>query len=274
VSIERKILVTENKDAYAGVNYDLFVRPSSLKISDLKSGRAHIIAITEAETLRSFNSFVKKGQSIHFVVKLGPTSIDLELLHQWAAKWTKDLEIEPISVSTNEELIRVVNAIEKDSGDVIIRDAKVSGSTLFVTNCVGHVLEVDVKSIGALKDLGNELAKFKIQKYGLYISWLDGKIEMDYEGLRYLVDADFRREQDRKALNRFSGYGEAIAALRMKHKIKQSEIKDYDSRHIRRVEKNEQPLNTKLLIALAKAHGLSYEAYVQELLGELSKKGA
>ena len=168
--------------------------------------------------------------------------------------------------------MRIINAIENSSEDVVIQNAKVSGKTLFISNCAGEMLEVPIEQIPFLSKLSeDELSDFKINKFGFYISWKDKAFELDYEGFRYIVDETFRCEIDAKNLNNSGKYGEAIAAVRKKYNLTQSDINDYSDRQIRRIEKGEQGINSKILISLAKSHKLSYEEYLNELMDFLNK---
>lgn len=273
MSASKKIVVSKDVLNFSDISFDEFCSVHDLEMKTLQKYRSGI-TITDPESLDYFTSLVSQNESLSsiidrvMVIRL-ESQFDFTLYQSWQDSHRENLRnLKQSVVMSNEELKRSVNAYEKDSEDVVILSAKVSGRVLYIANCAGDVLTIDTSELSpALAQLSEkELSDFKIHEYGFYISWKDRAVEMDYEGLQYLVDDDFRKKVDRETIQKFEGYGRAIAKLRKKHDLTQADILGYSPRQIGRIEKEDQTVSSKVLVALAKSHKLSYEEYISELL--------
>lgn len=160
---------------------------------------------------------------------------------------------------------RVISAIESESQDKLIADAYVLGNTLTVIDCAANRFDIDqkyLKSVSVNNSLSN---KFEIQKDGSYLYWKEFDYHINIEGLRIKVDDVFRRQQQIKYIVENQWLGRAIKKLREASGIKQSDIKEYSERHLRRFESGESVPNYAFFETLSKYHGRSVHGYIEEL---------
>jgi transcriptional regulator with XRE-family HTH domain len=67
-------------------------------------------------------------------------------------------------------------------------------------------------------------------------------------------------------------FGAAIASVRKRHRLNQSEIPGVSERQIRRIEQGSRP-RVRTLEIMAKAHGLSLDAYLSEVAEQMEDPG-
>jgi hypothetical protein len=128
------------------------------------------------------------------------------------------------------------------------------------------MLHVPVSAIQALRGQSRAvLRSFKIDPDGSFIHWSELDIHLGWNQFLQAVDpAELRKAQQRSAgFN--ARYGAAIRKVREAAGILQAKIEGLTERQLRRIEQGECRATTAALSALAKAHGLSMNDYMERL---------
>lgn len=160
---------------------------------------------------------------------------------------------------------RIISAWISDTHRYTIADATVFDDKLFVISCDLNKYEVPFGSITALKRLPvKERTKYIISPDGSYIHWPDSDVHLDLDAFRYAVDDSYREKMTMENLTRNKHFGEAIGKLRKSHGLRQKDITGLSERQLRRIEHGES-VSTKVLEALAKAHGMELNDYLNHL---------
>ncbi len=166
--------------------------------------------------------------------------------------------------SNNDVLKRVLAAWGKyHAQDNLIADAAVVGELLFVRDCAFNHYEVGFKQIKAFskvpaKDRGN----FVISEEGGRISWPAYDIDLGLDSIKYILHPEpFKEIASKHNIT----YGLAIRKFRKLKKIRQYQIPGVSERHLRRIENGQMAANYKCLQALAKAHKMTMNDYLNQL---------
>ena len=160
---------------------------------------------------------------------------------------------------------RVLSAWPQNAQEELIAKASVSKDRLFVLSCALQPYEVSFDSMPSLKRIPlAERANFTVDEDGSYIYWAGPDIHLDLDAIRAAIDPEARaRAEAAKALHD-SRYGAAIAELRLRMGLKQSQIEGLSERQVRRIEKGEGT-TYEALGRLATAHRMDLESYLREL---------
>jgi hypothetical protein len=94
-------------------------------------------------------------------------------------------------------------------------------------------------------------------------------VHIDLDAIRYVKDKAWRQKKDRERLMYDARFGEAVAILRKKYGLKQSDIQGLSERQVRRIEKGEKTKVDTLAI-LAKSHGMSLKDYLDKIAETLA----
>ena len=109
------------------------------------------------------------------------------------------------------------------------------------------------------------LRNFVIDHDGSFVHWPDIDVHLGWDQFLQAVNP----EEHRKAQQRTEGYnqhyGAAIHKIREEAGIPQSKVNGLTERQIRRIEQGECRATTAVLSALAKAHGLDSNDYLEQL---------
>jgi hypothetical protein len=165
---------------------------------------------------------------------------------------------------------RVLTAWTQNAQEELIAKASVSKDRLFVLSCALQPYEVAFDSMPSLKRIPvAERATFTVDEDGSYIYWAGPDIHLDLDAIRAAIDPAARaRAEAAKALHD-SRYGAAIAKLRLRMGLKQSQIEGLSERQVRRIEKGEGTTYEALRL-LASAHRMDLESYLRELAARAS----
>ena len=165
---------------------------------------------------------------------------------------------------------RVLSAWTQNAQEELIAKASVSKDRLFVLSCALQPYEVAFDSMPSLKRIPiAERANFTVDEDGSYIYWAGPDIHLDLGAIRAAIDPEARaRAEAAKALHD-SRYGAAIAKLRLRMGLKQSQIEGLSERQVRRIEKGEGT-TYEALRRLASAHRMDLESYLRELAANAS----
>jgi hypothetical protein len=161
---------------------------------------------------------------------------------------------------------RVCFALGRDGSRGSIIDAYFAGDSLFVRGPKHRMLHVPVSSVPALKGQAPAtLRNFEIDPDGSFLHWPELDVHLGWNQLLQAVDP----AELRKALGRSEGfnkrYGAAIRKVREAAGILQSKVEGLNERQLRRIEQGECRATHAAITALAKAHDLEANAYMEQV---------
>ncbi|MBU6454954.1 MAG: helix-turn-helix domain-containing protein [Cyanobacteria bacterium REEB67] len=161
---------------------------------------------------------------------------------------------------------RVLRAWNWGAENDLIATAAVIGENLSVLTCALEQIEIPFEIIESLKMLPVlNRAHFEIDGDGSCIHWPEVDVHIDINGLRYMTDPAWRARVDLEVLTYNREFGNAIATVRKKHGLRQSDIHDLTDRQMRRIESGEAHPSVKSLNLLARAHDLSFDEYLRQI---------
>jgi hypothetical protein len=166
--------------------------------------------------------------------------------------------------SVSQLLGRVVLAGDEKRGSII--DAYALGDSLLVLGPKHRILHVPMKSLPSLRDTPRAMQRnFEIDPDGSFLCWPDVDVHLGWNQLLQAASPEefFKSQQRSAEFNR--RYGSAIRTLRESAGIPQSKIQGLTERQVRRIEQGESRATSGALAALAKAHGLGTNAYLDKL---------
>jgi len=173
-----------------------------------------------------------------------------------------DLEAPQVS----QLLGRVCFALERDGTRGSIIDAYLAGDSLLVRGPKHRMLHVPVSSVRALSGQPRSvLRNFVIDPDGSFVHWPDLDIHLGWNQFLQAVNPDELRKAQQRTEGYNKRYGAAIRKLREEAGLPQSRIDGLTERQIRRIEQGESRATAGAISALAKAHGLDANAYMERL---------
>lgn len=182
------------------------------------------------------------------------------------------LHVARLEFDTERQFVeRFIASLRAQDDEGSIMDAWCDDDELVVISPSMERIRVPIKSLHALCGTDHaDWKKFEIDPMGAFIYWPSVDMHVGWSQFKQIVDpiALLRARQRSDAFNQ--RYGQAVRLFREEQGIKQSEIAGLDGRTVRRIEKGETRATSKALECLAKAHGLSTTAYMNELAKRLS----
>jgi Helix-turn-helix domain/Protein of unknown function (DUF2442) len=145
-------------------------------------------------------------------------------------------------------------------------DAYLVGERLCVRGPKHRMLHVPVSSIDAFKGQPPAVVRnFSIDPDGSFLYWPDLDVHLGWDQLLQAVDPAEMLKAKQRAADFNKRYGEAIRRLRESRGIRQSQVDDLTERQLRRIERGESRATASAITALAKAHGLDANTYMDKL---------
>lgn len=161
---------------------------------------------------------------------------------------------------------RVCRALGRDASRASIIDAYFGGDTLLVRGPGHRMLHVPASSVPALKGQPSAvLGKFDIDPDGSFIHWPDLDVHLGWNQFLQAVDPGELRKAQQRSAGFNERYAAAIREVRQAARILQSKVEGLTERQLRRIENGECRATTAALAALAKAHSLDANAYLERL---------
>ncbi len=168
---------------------------------------------------------------------------------------------------------RILNAHMIGAQHDLVARAQVEGDTLVALTCAFRTVEVPFDAHPALRRLPlRERSRFHLSKEGHRLSWLDGRIELDLDGLRYASDPQYRDAVDLQNAIQGGAYGDAVRSLRVQSGLRQVDVPGLSERQVRRVERDGTG-SLDALRALAEAHKLPLTTYLDALAERVADLG-
>lgn len=160
---------------------------------------------------------------------------------------------------------RVLAAWQMGAQKELVANAVVSRDKLFVVTCALEHLEVPFKALYGISDLSETDRKvFEIADDGSYLYWPNADIHIDLETIWCAIDPERRARSERLKLAHDKEIGSAVALLRKKYGLRQSDIPGLSERQVRRIENGESASHDAFK-HFAKAVGKKVEDYLDEL---------
>ena len=157
-------------------------------------------------------------------------------------------------------------------GQLIANATLIDGGKIFVTSCEAEAFEVPFHSIPALNRIPvNERGLFEIAEDGSYLHWPKSDVHINLETVRYALDPESRKRYELERITHNERFGTAIATLRRKFGLNQTDIPGLSDRQVRRIESGERP-SVEALKVLAKAHGKNLNDYLNEISDAMSER--
>ncbi len=155
--------------------------------------------------------------------------------------------------------------------DLTVAGAYVEHDELVVQGCDLKHYRVRFADFPGLSELPKKQRdKFEIDDIGNHVFWPGHDVSIDLDAVRYKADIEFRKTKDDDALSNYKDFlGRAIEAVMSEHGLTQAIIKQRggpDERHLYRLRRGQQDLTSAMIDRLSKAHRLTHEQYVRELI--------
>ncbi len=170
------------------------------------------------------------------------------------------------SPQVSQLLGRVCSALGRDGRRDTIIDAYLAGDSLFVRGPEHRMLHVPVSSVPALRrQARNVLRHFEIDPDGSFLYWPDLDVHLGWNQFLQAVDPQELLKAQQRSAGFNKRYGAAIRKLREEAGLAQSQVEGLTERQLRRIEQGECRATSGALTALAKAHALEVNAYMERL---------
>jgi hypothetical protein len=168
-------------------------------------------------------------------------------------------------------LSRLASALEADNNQQHILHATIEDEVLHVVSTDFKRLDVPVSQIPPLASADPAaLATFKIDKDGSFIYWPSLDVHLGWEQLFQIINPEAARKAQQKRREFNVRYGKAVQRVREQAGLKPSDISGLSDKQVRRIESGQCRLTSNAIEALAQAHHLEPNAYLQKLAESLS----
>jgi hypothetical protein len=187
-----------------------------------------------------------------------------------AAAGATELQTAPIR-RTPQSLIqdRITHASQVRGTNQLIATAAAFKHQLVVVSCSGETVIVPWKAVRALKAMPPEQRScFEVDVHGSFLHWPDSDIHIDLDGLRMAIDPVRQAEAARQRQTHNESLGAAMRRLRERAGIRQHTIEGLSVRQIHRVEQGLVQPRLATYERLARAHGLTVNAYLNAVAEE------
>lgn len=162
---------------------------------------------------------------------------------------------------------RILKAWSMGAAAEAIATAAVLGDTLAVLSCALERHEIRFDAFPALRRMPvEERTRFVISEYGTYIHWPASDVHLDLDTILMVTDPARRAAAELERIAHDEAFGAAVRAVREERGIRQSDVPGLSERQVRRIERGESAPTVDALEALAAAHGLDADAYLEEVV--------
>jgi hypothetical protein len=177
------------------------------------------------------------------------------------------VRIEDLAAPQLSQLLgRVCSALGGDGSRRSIIDAYLSGDALLVRGTKHRLLHIPVSSVPALRDEPRDVVRnFEIDPDGSFIHWPELDVHLGWNQFLQIVDPEALRRAQQRSVGFNERYGAAIRTVREQAGILQSKVVGLTERQLRRIEQGECRATGAAINALAKAHGLDANSYMDRL---------
>lgn len=231
---------------------------STLVVSRLSDITKKVLEIAAAGTVTKQLVFLEELPVEAMASRLMPLNIrNPERIHIAA-------ERDPPAIA--ELIYRLVSGMAERDGSHPLVDAWIENEQLVLLSPTFARLEVPLAKLARL--IGTDKSKaaaFEIDEDGRFLHWPHADVHLGWAQFQQIVDPASVLATAAKTDKYNKRYGAAIRALREAQGLKQTDIQGITDRQLRRVELGQQSASKGTLEALAAAHSLSLEEYVDRL---------
>jgi hypothetical protein len=153
-----------------------------------------------------------------------------------------------------------------ESDNARILDANIEDGILRVISPDFQRLQIPVSKIEQLANANEKaIQRFEIDDDGAYLYWSDLDLHLGWEQLMQIVDPDAVHRAKQKSHEFNLRYGAAIRKVREKSGVAMTGVAGLSDKQLRRIEIGECRLTSNGARALAKAHGITPNEYLQKV---------
>lgn len=171
---------------------------------------------------------------------------------------------------------RVLTAHRMGAAAESIADATFVEETLVLLGCDFARHRIPVAAVPALRRLGKrERGAFAIADDGAYLHWPVPDLHLTLDTLLAAIDPTRDRANRLQALQADRAFGAAVRTLRRSRGLTQDAVVGISPRQLRRIEGGGagSMLKDRVLEALAEAHGVTPDAYLEQLAEVVGRAG-
>lgn len=207
----------------------------------LLEGWQKIFVLATLASLPSLADFLKKANQRHrLCAVLVDRGDDFDLLpqflHHSQVRTLRNMLVHAGPVVPR----RVLNAYCLGAEHELIADAQVVNDWLFLVSCASDAFEVPFDAIPALRTIPpGRRRDFHVSPDGAYIHWPVGDVHLDLDSIRRRTDPEWAARRKVEDLIANASVGEAIADLRQRAHLRQTDIPGLSERQVRRIEKGQ-----------------------------------
>jgi hypothetical protein len=159
---------------------------------------------------------------------------------------------------------RILNAAALGAQRALIADAVAAGETLFVLGCDFRLHEIPFAAYPALAAIPpGERGDFEVQLDGAFLHWPARDVDLDLESALLAGDPEKRHAAAVARLAEDGAFGRGVRALRRERGIRQGAVAGLSDRQLRRIETGVSTATVEAVDALAAAHGMDADAYLE-----------
>lgn len=160
---------------------------------------------------------------------------------------------------------RIIAAWRIGAQNHLIANASVLNNSLIILKCNLDTIEVPFDNLLRLLNIPkSELGHFHVAEDGSYIHWPNQDIHLDLDSLQCVLDPECKTRADQVRLLADKKFGSAVAFLRSKSGLNQTDITGISERQVRRIEHGERATLQSLRL-LAEAHKMELNDYLDEI---------
>ena len=164
---------------------------------------------------------------------------------------------------------RIAHSSQVRGTNQLIATAAAFKDRLVVVACDGETVVVPWKAVRALNTMPPEQrSRFEGDVYGSFLHWPDSDIHIDLDGLRMAIAPVRQAGAARQRQAHNESLGAAMRRLRERAGIRQHTIQGLSARQVHRVEQGLVQPRLATYELLARAHGLTVNAYLNAVAEE------
>lgn len=175
-----------------------------------------------------------------------------------------------------DEVNRIMHAWGCDMAQETIATAFTEGDKLVVIDCTLRRLKLGFDQLKSLSVVcEDERSNFVIGEWGEHLYWPAYDLHVDIiDAIRYRTDKSYQKKKELESLKHFKEYGRAIEAVRKLHGFTRNDIEsavDISAKTVQRIEIGQAEVTVKTLTALAQAHKMDTNHYLNAVAGMVQK---
>lgn len=231
------------------------------------AGADRMFVLSSATTLPRVAESVSRASHLH---RLGGLLVLDDLGRGWVNQIFNRAGLRRITQSVVHRdpavFARILNAAALGSQRSAIADATVAGDTLFVLGCDFRLHEMPFAAYPALAAIPPaERSAFEIHLDGAFLHWPVHDVDLDLDSVVVATDPERGRAAARARLAEDAAFGRAVRALRKSRGVVQGGVAGLSDRQVRRIESGESTATSASIDALAAAHGMDPDAYLEAI---------